>query len=163
MPHEPALEGDDDLLLAIQRIGRLMESRQVSSRIADAAGADVTKQGVQVLRALYRFGSQQIAELASLAHMDVSAVSRQLRLLESSDLVKRAAVDGDGRAALVSLTPRGRRVAKRIREVGLRHLTNALHDWDPQDREELARLLSRLVDDLMATEITPPSRSRRAG
>src|SRR3954451_21061755 len=102
MPHEPALEGDDDLLLAIHRIGRLMGSRQVSSRIADAAGADVTQQGIQVLRALYRFGEQQIADLAALANRDVPAGSRQLRPLEDAGLVKRAPVAGDGRAALVS-------------------------------------------------------------
>jgi DNA-binding MarR family transcriptional regulator len=155
MPLEPTLEGDDELLLAIQRIGRLMGSRQVSSRIADAAGADVTKQGVQLLRALHRYGEQPIADLASLAHMDVAAVSRQLRLLEGSDLVGRVTAAGDGRVTLVSLTARGRRIAKRIRDVGLRHLANAMQGWDRQDRKELARLLSRLVDDLMATEITP--------
>src|SRR3954447_105113 len=101
MPHEPALEGDDDLLLAIQRIGRLMGSRQVSSRIADAAGADLTKQGVQILRSLYRFGEQQIADLASLAHMDIAAVSRQLRPLADAGLVKRSAVATDRRVTLI--------------------------------------------------------------
>src|SRR4051794_38463525 len=123
MSSEPILDGDDDLLLAIHRLGRLMGSREVSSRIAGAAGAEVTKQGVQVLRALYRFGEQPIAGLSSLAHMDIAAVSRQLRLLEDAGLVKRAAAADDGRVALVSLTPSGRRIAKRIREVGLRHLT----------------------------------------
>src|SRR4051794_41987442 len=91
MTVEPTLEGDDDLLLAIQRIGRLMGSRQVSSRIAGAAGAEGTKQGVQILRALHRFGEQPIAGLASLAHMDIAAVSRQLRLLEDARLVEKAA------------------------------------------------------------------------
>jgi DNA-binding MarR family transcriptional regulator len=163
MSLEPTLEGDDDLLLAIQRIGRLMGSRQVASRIAGAAGADTSKQGVQILRVLYRFGEQPIAGLASLAHMDIAAVSRQLRLLEDAGLVKRATAAGDGRVALVSLTPSGRRIAKRIREVGLRHLTTALQDWDPRDRKQLARLLTKLVEDLMATDITPPGRSTRAG
>jgi DNA-binding MarR family transcriptional regulator len=161
MTVEPTLEGDDDLLLAIQRIGRLMGSRQVSSRIASAARAEVTKQGVQILRSLHRFGEQPIAGLASLAHMDVAAVSRQLRLLEDAGLVKRAADVGDARVALVSLTPSGRRTAKRIREVGLQHLTRALQDWEPDDRKDLALLLTRLVEDLMATEITPASRSAR--
>jgi DNA-binding MarR family transcriptional regulator len=155
MTLDATLEGDDDLLLAIQRLGRLMGSRHVSSRIADAAGAQVTKQGVQILRALYRSGKQPIAVLATAAHMDIAAVSRQLRRLEDVGFVQRATTARDGRVALVSLTASGRRVAKRIREVGLRHLTNALHDWDPRDRTELARLLTKLVDDLMATDITP--------
>jgi DNA-binding MarR family transcriptional regulator len=163
MSPEPTLDGDDNLLLAIHRLGRLMGSRQVATRIADAAGADVTNQGVQLLRALYRFGEQPIAGLASLAHMDVAAVSRQLRLLEDAGFVKRATADGDGRVALVSLTPSGRRIGKRIREVGLRHLKTALHDWEPRERKELGRLLTKLVDDLMATDITPSGRSTRAG
>jgi DNA-binding MarR family transcriptional regulator len=155
------LEGDEDLLLAIQRLGRLMGSRNVSSRIADAAGADVTKQGVQILRVLYRLGKQPIAALAAAAHMDVAAVSRQVRLLEGAGFVQRAATAHDGRVALVSLTPTGRRVAKRIREVGLSHLATALQDWKPRERAELARLLTKLVEDLVATEIVPPGRGAR--
>jgi DNA-binding MarR family transcriptional regulator len=60
---------------------------------------------------------------------------------------------------LVSLTASGRRVARRIREVGLHHLASALRDWETNDRTELARLLTKLVNDLMATEITPPGRA----
>jgi DNA-binding MarR family transcriptional regulator len=161
MSLDPALDVDDDLLLAIQRIGRLMGSRQVSSRIAGAAGAEVNKQGVQILRSLYRFGEQPIAGLASVAHMNIAAVSRQLRVLEDAGLVQRATTEDDGRVALVSLTSSGRRTAKRIREVGLRHLASALEDWEPRDRKELALLLTRLVDDLMATDITPPGRATR--
>src|SRR4051794_41960611 len=105
MTVEPTLEGDDDLLLAIQRIGRLMGSRQVSSRIAGAAGAEGTKQGVQILRSLHRFGEQPIAGLASLAHMDIAAVSRQLRLLEEASPRKKTADAPRARAAPALLTP----------------------------------------------------------
>ena len=98
-----------------------------------------------------------------VAHMDIAAVSRQLRVLEDAGLVKRAADSADARVALVSLTPSGRRIAKRIREVGLRHLNTAIEHWEPRERKELAVLLTKLVEDLMATEITPPGRSTRAG
>ena len=80
---------DVELLAAIQRLSRLMSSRQASSRIAAAAGADLNQQGVQILRALYRHGEQPIAGLAAVAHMDISAVSRQLRPLEEAGLVRR--------------------------------------------------------------------------
>jgi DNA-binding MarR family transcriptional regulator len=162
MTLDATLDGDDELLLAIQRLGRLMGSRQVSSRIADAAGADITQQGVRILRALYRHGEQPIAGLASVAHMDIAAVSRQLRPLEEAGLVQRAGSTGDARVALVSLTAAGRRIAKRIRDVGIRHLSAALKDWTPAERTNLGHLLTKLVDDLMATEITPPRRASRA-
>lgn len=148
----------EDLMLAIQRLGRLMGSRQVSSRIADAAGVDISQQGVQMLRALLRHGQQPIAGLATSAHMDISAVSRQLRPLEAANLVRRTSAAEDARVALVSLAPSGRRVAERIRQVGLQHLTESLADWPEADRAELGRLMTRLVDDLQRTSITPPAR-----
>lgn len=146
---------DDDLLLAIQRLGRLMGSRQVSSRIADAAGAQVSQQSVQILRALLRDGELPIAGLATAAHMDISAVSRQLRPLEDGGMVRRAAAAEDGRVALVRLTPAGRKVARKIREVGLRHLADSLSGWNDKDRARLAELMGRLVDDLQRTDIEP--------
>ncbi|CAN5561386.1 hypothetical protein BH10ACT3_BH10ACT3_21320 [soil metagenome] len=145
----------EELMVAIQRLGRLMGSRQVSSRIADAAGAEISQQGVQILRALLREGELPIAGLSAAAHMDISAVSRQLRPLEESKLVRRAAAAEDGRVALVSLTAPGRRVAKKIKDVGLKHLTGSLADWSERDLKELGHLMTRLVDDLQKTEITP--------
>ena len=152
----PERDTDEELLLAIQRLGRLMGSRQVSSRIAEAAGAEISQQGVQILRALLRHGEQPIAGLATAAHMDISAVSRQLRPLEQGGLVRRSAAEGDGRVARVALTSSGRRVAKRIRQVGLKHLSESLADWSEQDRSELGRLMMRLVEDLQQTSISPP-------
>lgn len=146
---------DDDLLVAVQRLGRLMASRQVSSRIAEIAGADVSQQGVQIVRALHRDGECTIAGLAAAAHMDISAVSRQLRPLEESGLVRRATAADDGRVALVALTPAGVRVGRRIREVGLRHLDESLASWTERDRTQLARLLTRFVADMQSTGIPP--------
>ena len=56
---------DDELLSAVQRLGRLMASRQVSTRIAEVAGADISQQGVQIVRALLRDGECTIAGLAA--------------------------------------------------------------------------------------------------
>lgn len=150
---DPAELVDDELLAAVQRLGRLMASRQVSSRIADVAGVDISQQGVQIVRALLRDGECTIAGLAAAAHMDISAVSRQLRPLEEAGLVSRTAAADDGRVALVALTPAGERVGRRIREVGLRHLGESLSGWSDRDRAQLARLLTRFVADLQATGI----------
>ena len=152
MPSD-AVHANEELLAAMQRLGRLMGSRRVSSRIADAAGADISAQGVQILRSLLRHGEQPIAGLAAAAHMDISAVSRQLGPLEDASLVKRNTAANDGRVALVSLTATGRRAATRIREVGLRHLEASLSEWSRADTAKLASLLGRLVDDMQRTSI----------
>ena len=63
----------------------------------------------------------------------------------------------------MSLTAAGKRMAKRIREVGLRHLSDALASWPEADRTELARLLGQLVDDFARTDVVAPgNRGKRA-
>ena len=78
----------DELMGSLQRLGRLLASRQVASRIATAAGVDVTQQGAALLRVLLREGQQPIAVLAASVPMDLGAASRQVRLLEDAGLVR---------------------------------------------------------------------------
>jgi DNA-binding MarR family transcriptional regulator len=149
------VDGDDELVVAMQGIIRLMGSRRVSSRVARAAGAPVSQQGMEILRGLRRGGAQGIAQLARAAHMDVSAVSRQLRVLERDGLVRRSSDSLDGRVARISPTRGGRLLAERIARVSRQHLDDALADWSPDDRDRLAGLLARMVHDLRTTEIRP--------
>lgn len=146
---------DDDLLRALHRAGRMMNSRRASSRIAEAADLDLGQQGVQVLRALHRDGRLRIERLAQAADMDKSAVSRQVRALEARELVVRSGSPDDARVAIVTLTSAGKAAAERLRYVSLRHLTEALMSWSTSDRRDLTRLLNRLVDDLTSTTVRP--------
>jgi DNA-binding MarR family transcriptional regulator len=145
----------DELMVALQRLGRLLASRQVASRITSVAEVDVGQQGVTLLRVLLREGEQPIAVLATAAAMDLGAVSRQVRILEDAGVLRRSRSRDDGRVALVELTAEGRRVAERIRAVSVRHLEEALRDWSATDERMLARLMERLVDDLVATPVRP--------
>lgn len=148
-PTEPV----EELMVALQRLGRLLASRQVASRIITVAGVDVTQQGMTLLRVLLRHGRQSIATLAGAAAMDLGAVSRQVRLLEDAGLALRSRSPDDGRVALLELTPEGRRIAERIRAVSVRHLDEALRGWTVADERTLARLMQRLVDDLVSTPV----------
>ncbi len=144
---------EDDLLVVIQRLGRLIGSRQVAGRITDAAGVEISQQGVQILRSLLRHSELPIAGVAAAAHMDISAVSRQLGPLEEAGLTARGAAKDDGRVVLIRLMPSGRRVAQRIRSVGLRHLQASLIAWSADEKHQLAELLGRLIDDMQRTDI----------
>jgi DNA-binding MarR family transcriptional regulator len=146
-------EALEELMASLQRLGRLLASRRVASRITTVAGVDVTQQGMTLLRALFRDGSQPVATLATSAAMDLGAVSRQVRLLEEADAVRRSADPDDRRVALLELTPEGRRMAERIHAVGVRHLEEALQGWTDEDERALARLMERLVDDLVRTPV----------
>ena len=143
----------DELTVSLQRIRRLFASRQVTSRSIEAAGADVSHQGAALLAALLREGRLPMASLATAASKDLAAVSREIRPLEELGAVRRSRSKDDGRVTLVELTAHGKRTAQRLRDVGTRHLQQALTGWSESDMRTLARLLDHLSDDLMQTPL----------
>ncbi len=132
----------------------------MAAAVARAAGTPLPQQAVQVLSAVAASeAARPVAEVARVASMDMGAVSRQLKLLESHGLVRRAASPDHGSVVLVDATPEGRDAARKLDRVRSRHLADALADWTPQERAELGRLLVRLVDDLHATELKAVERA----
>ena len=142
-------------MASLQRLGRLLASRQVVSRISTAAGVDVSQQGAALLRVLLREGQLSVAALAATTPMEIAAVSRQVRLLDAAGAITRSTSPDDARVTLIELTPDGRELAEKIRAVGVRHLQEALGTWSPTDQRRLATLMQRLVDDLRATPVRP--------
>ena len=134
----------------INRLQRLLSSRRVFSRLATSAELTLSQQATQVLLTLRRTGTA-IADVAAAAHMDVGAVSRQLRILEDARLASRVTSPTHGSVVLVRTTPKGERLATHVRDVRSRHLASALSGWTDGERAQLGTLLDRLVDDLQAT------------
>jgi DNA-binding MarR family transcriptional regulator len=64
--------------------------------------------------------------------------------------VGRAPDPDDHRAYRVGLTPSGKEATERIREVSHQWMHEALAEWSPQEREQLATLFNRMVDDFYA-------------
>lgn len=149
------IDASEQLAAPLQRLRRLFSSRQVTARTLRAASVDVSHQAAVLLPVLLREGEISIAALAGAASMDLAAVSRQLRTLEEHGAVRRAPSGQDGRVTLVRLTSVGRRMAQRIGEVGSAHLQLALRSWSAADKRALARLLDRLVEDLVRTPLPP--------
>jgi DNA-binding MarR family transcriptional regulator len=142
---------DDALNVALERLRRLMGSRSVFARQAEAAAVDLPQQAVQVLATLAGQPPRAVAEVARAARMDVGAVSRQLRVLEDAGLAVRRASPTNGTVVLTAATAAGEERARRFRQVGSHQLERALADWSPSDREQLGRLMLRFVDDLVRT------------
>lgn len=148
---EPGLA---DLSRALHRLQRLLSSRRVHTNLVTAAGSALSQQAAQVLAAVGG-ETRTVADLARAAHMDVGAVSRQLRILEEEGLVTRAGSPSNGSIVLVAATAEGAELAARIAEVRQRQLVDALSGWDDDDRTRLGQLLARFVDDLQATPYRP--------
>jgi len=146
---------DDDQLgavrLGLTRLGRLLSSRRVHAGMARAAGVALPEQAMNVLRALGDRDPLPVGDLARAARMDAGAVSRQIRVLEEAGLVERRDSPQHGSIVLVVATTEGRDTARRFERVRNAQLSRALADWTDDEREELGRLLLRLVDDLQVT------------
>ncbi len=134
---------------ALRTLQQLRASRRVHAALVRAAGVELSQQAVQVLLAVG--DGQSVAELARAAHMDLGAVSRQLRVLEEAGYLARSPSPDHGSVVLVAVTPQGRAVAERLRVLRDDHLRRALSGWSSNERATLAALLRRLVDDLQST------------
>ena len=142
-------EGDDDAIQrALEQLLRLNASRKVHARQVAAAGVRISPPGLTLLRRIQEEGPLSLGELARRTEMDPAAAGRQIRQLEDDGFVRRGPSAEDGRVTVVAVTPAGREARRRIGEVIGSHMEGVLAAWSPGDRAALARLLTRLVDDL---------------
>jgi len=146
-------EGDDDAIeRALEQLLRLNASRKVHARQVAAAGVRISAPGLALLRRIQEEGPLPLGELARRTEMDPAATGRQIRALEVEGFVHRGPSAEDGRVTVVRVTPAGRDARRRIGEVVGSHMDGVLATWSATDRAELARLLTRLVDDLRSAQ-----------
>jgi DNA-binding MarR family transcriptional regulator len=148
----PAGRDDDAIERALEQLLRLNASRKVHARQVAAAGVRISAPGLALLRRIQEEGPLSLGELARRTEMDPAATGRQIRALEDEGFVQRAPSAEDGRVTVVRVTPAGREARRRIGEVVGSHMEGVLATWSDSDRSDLARLLTRLVDDLRSAQ-----------
>ena len=148
----PAGRDDDAIERALEQLLRLNASRKVHARQVAAAGVRISAPGLALLRRIQEEGPLSLGELARRTEMDPAATGRQIRALEDEGFVHRDPSAEDGRVTVVRVTPAGREARRRIGEVVGSHMEGVLATWSGGDRSELARLLTRLVDDLRSAQ-----------
>jgi len=152
------MAGTDDIAdaeQALERLFRLTMNRKVHSKQTAAVGADVTRGGFAVLRCLAERDERSLGEIARECSMDPAAAGRQVNALEDDGFVARGTTTGDGRVTVVRLTPAGRTVYRRVRDVRTAYMGEVLAEWSTRDRAALTRLVDRLVDDLKTVRFRP--------
>jgi DNA-binding MarR family transcriptional regulator len=122
----------------------------VANRLANGASSYYRKHfdlGMTEWRALMAIGTSThriVREVAEMADLDYAAASKSLRALQQRGLVDVEQTRSRGRAAIVSLTPRGVDVWRRMRSAARARQRRLLAAFTPQEIETLWSLLRRV-------------------
>lgn len=103
---------------------------------------------LMLLAVLERQGPARVTDLAEVARVDASVMSRQAAHLEAAGLVERSPDPSDGRAHRVGLALAGAEVLRHGRERLVRLLAERLEGWPPEALAEYAATTTRLLADL---------------
>ncbi|MFI9275640.1 MarR family winged helix-turn-helix transcriptional regulator [Kitasatospora sp. NPDC052896] len=129
-------------------IGRI---NRCASLLQQGGGGPLTREGLarpefDILGALRRIGHELTpTQLARETFASGAAVTKRLRLLEERGLVARRADARDRRVSHLSLTEGGSALVDRIYPELLAYDRALLAGLTPEEREDLARALSRLL------------------
>ncbi len=129
-----------------EQIGFIL--RQVSQRhamiFARDIGADLTPTQWAALAKLAETGPCSQNQLGRLTAMDVATIKGVIDRLTTRGLTETSADPADGRRLRVSLTRAGQQLAERLAANALAVSRETLAPLDPQQRETLVALLSKL-------------------
>ena len=145
-------------VLRIQRAFASM--RQQLAAAGSTSGDGVEWAAYRLLFQLVQDGPQRSSALAETACVDPSTVSRQVAQLVKAGLVERQSDPGDGRAALLVSTDRGRDAYAAKVEHRQRMFARVLEGWSVDDVDALTALLTRFNDSIVEqrtslTDLTP--------
>ncbi|MER6950789.1 MarR family winged helix-turn-helix transcriptional regulator [Nonomuraea sp. NPDC000554] len=146
-------EGEDLVTTvgAYRRLVTTLHRAKTHERLTEAAGVRLDRPDVQVLVYLLDAGEPcRIGAIAEGLQVESPHVTRHVSQLERRGLLERVRDPDDGRAWRIALTPEGADAAARCRQVTLEWFEAAVEGWPESDRAELARLLSKLSDDVCA-------------
>jgi len=130
----------EDVLVGLWRVIRRLKSS------AAALGGDPA--ALHVIHMVKEHGPLRLTALAEAAMLDASTVSRHVQHLEAAGHLARTTDPDDRRATLIAVTESGQAQLGQALAARGRLLDDALAGWPEADRAALARLLSRLAEDM---------------
>jgi DNA-binding MarR family transcriptional regulator len=153
------------ILDAVRRIVHgLRESSRRAEKHVGLSGAQLF-----VLHKLAESPARSLNELAALTHTHQSSVSTVVARLEAAGLVRRAWSEDDGRRLELTLTAKGRQVARRAPDVAQERLIAGIDQLAAPRRRQLAAGLADLAAAIDAAATAPamffedrPARSGKA-
>ena len=148
------ISGAGDTQIALDAIRRIVHALRESSRWSERH-VGLTGAQLFVLQTLSDAPGMSINELASCTHTHQSSVSTVVTRLVEAGLVRRARSGDDARSVVLSLSPRGRRVAARAPDVPQERLIKAIDGLTATRRRQLAGSLTEVAGAMDAAGRTP--------
>jgi len=130
----------EDVVVGLWRVIRRLKSS------AATLGGDPA--ALHVIHMVKEHGPLRLTALAEAAMLDASTVSRHVQHLEAAGHLARTTDPDDRRATLIAVTESGQAQLGQALAARGRLLDDALAGWPEADRAALARLLSRLAEDM---------------
>jgi DNA-binding MarR family transcriptional regulator len=156
-------EPDDEAARLRTAIGRLARRLRPT-----AAAGSLTTSEVEVLLTVARRGPIRLSDLASLAGLNPTMLSRIVGKLEECGLLQRSCDDTDRRVSFVEVTKAGRELDQRVRSERADVLSIELAALPPAARRRLVEALpalellaERLLENSQAPELRADRRTAR--
>jgi DNA-binding MarR family transcriptional regulator len=128
----------------------MMNRPQQDTALIQEAGISIDRALFPLLVGIERKGPIGVVELADLAGRDYTTISRQVAKLASLGLVSRYPSKADKRFREVVITAKGRGMTDALNAARERLAAQLLANWSKKDLQDLARLMRRFADDLIA-------------
>ena len=133
--------------LALERMRALVAALSRSARAVERR-TGVTNAQLFLLQQLAGGNSRSVNDLAARARTQQSTVSIVVARLVRAGLAAKRRSDKDGRVAVISITPKGRRLLAHAPVPPTSELLRAIEDLSDRDARSLADGLRALVDAL---------------
>ena len=122
-------------------------NRQWAAVASQLAKLGIDKTAMTLLTALRTIGPVRSNALAEAVFSDPSTISRQVAALVRDGLVERRADPDDGRASLLAVTDKGRKLLTTRHRQKSCSIARMLAHWPAADRELFVELLERFLAD----------------
>nr|WKF56073.1 Multiple antibiotic resistance protein MarR [Paraburkholderia busanensis] len=128
-----------------------LAERGIGERYQDKLGVSLSE--ARVIASVGSFGPFSIMELARHANLDKSQASRAAEALIRQGLVQREPSAEDGRVVLVSLTPEGRALYRKVMPIARKWNSDLFACLDEQEKLAFGHALDRIIETMTAREV----------
>jgi DNA-binding MarR family transcriptional regulator len=133
---------------AIADLYRLANNPEIHRARQRRLGTDLSRTELEALRRVDDLGPIGVTKVSEVLGLSLAATSRMLARLDHEGYLERRGDPDDGRVARYATTDAGQAVRRQFQASTQAEVAAVLAGWDVADRERLAALFVRLVDEM---------------